>query len=80
LKISPARGARSPSIKNVLREFGCALCIFTELAQPAAILSETGNPFSAYQIAGARSSANGLVPNRSRIACHPAATPGTVTE
>ena len=67
-------------MRYVFRELGCALCIFTEPAQLDAIFSDTGKPFSAYQIAGASSSENGLVPNRVRIASQPAATPGTVTE
>jgi hypothetical protein len=41
---------------------------------------EIGNPSAAYAMAGAASSANGRVPNRSRSAKHPSTNPGTEGE
>jgi hypothetical protein len=47
-------------------------------AQSSAIFSITGNPFSAYEIAGAIKSANFIVPYFSSSVSQPSNAPGTV--
>ena len=41
---------------------------------------ETGNPFRAYAIAGAKASARDLVPKRASASSHAATAPGRLTE
>ena len=50
----------------------------TSGSQSAAVFSITGNPFSAYAIAGASRSASFMVPCFSSSVTHPSNAPGTV--
>jgi hypothetical protein len=74
--MSPIAGAR-PSSVNVSRAFGDWSC---PVPHPFATTSVTGNPFSAWWIAGLRIVPKGSFPNRARSTSHPATAPGTVTE
>ena len=78
-KSSPARGARSPPMRNVAFEPGFSARNFSERAQCPAVISMTGKPCSAYQIAGCSEVESGSFPKRFCSALHPATAPGTVT-
>jgi hypothetical protein len=75
--MSPARGA-SPFTRNVAAAAGVRRSLGTSGTQSAAIFSITGNPFSAYVMAGSSSEASGMVPNFSSSVTQPSNAPGTV--
>ena len=55
-----------------------SLSLGTSGSQSATVFSITGNPFSAYAIAGASRSASFMVPCFSSSVTHPSNAPGTV--
>jgi hypothetical protein len=57
---------------------GVCLSFATSGSQSAAVFSMTGNPFSAYPMAGASRSASFIVPCFSSSVTHPSNAPGTV--
>jgi hypothetical protein len=76
--IAPGFGA-APLTRYVDAAAAVSFSLGTSGSQSATVFSMTGNPFSAYAIAGASRSASFIVPCFSSRVTHPSNAPGTVT-